>query len=106
MTTIFCPSPQKKDTPQKSNIDTKHCPCFNPDPLPKNLSKAHHFGVYIGCDPPPRIPVGNEGLGWDPILKMLHVNLVVTGILGGGNTQGSNLPGRWVPTSVPIQRPH
>ena len=22
--------------------------------------------------PPPRIPVANEGLGWDPLLKMVH----------------------------------
>ncbi len=22
--------------------------------------------------PPPRIPVGHEGFGWDPLLKMVH----------------------------------
>ena len=32
--------------------------------------------------PPPRMPVANEGLGWDPVIF-----LVVTGILGGGTTQ-------------------
>ena len=30
--------------------------------------------------------MANEGLGWDSLLKMLHVILVVTGILGGGTT--------------------
>ena len=25
--------------------------------------------VYLGLSPPPRIPVANEGLGWDPLLK-------------------------------------
>ena len=22
--------------------------------------------------PPPRMPVANEGLGWDPLVKMVH----------------------------------
>ena len=27
------------------------------------------FKSYIRVVPPPRIPVANEGLGWDPLLK-------------------------------------
>ena len=40
---------------------------------------------------PPPSNSGNEGLGWDSLLKMVHVNLVVTGILGGGTTQNIHL---------------
>ena len=32
--------------------------------------------------PPPRMPVANEGLGWDPLLYKTTTILVVTGILG------------------------
>ena len=32
-----------------------------------------------------RMPVANEGLGWDPLLKNVII-LMVTGILGGGTT--------------------
>ena len=30
------------------------------------------FLKYILDLPPPRIPVANEGLGWDSLLKMVH----------------------------------
>ena len=30
------------------------------------------LGLTLGGNPPPRMPVANEGLGWDPLLKMVH----------------------------------
>ena len=30
---------------------------------------ANDFPKYTGLSPPPRMPVANEGLGWDPPLK-------------------------------------
>ena len=44
-------------------------------------------GVYCSVWPRPRMPVANKGLGWDSPTKNVRI-LVVTGILGGGHTQG------------------
>ena len=43
-------------------------------------------GIYVGLDNPSRMPVANEGLVRDPVLKIVII-LVVTGILGRGTTQ-------------------
>ena len=32
---------------------------------------SHYFHI-CWVWPPPRMPVVNEGLGWDPLLKMVH----------------------------------
>ena len=31
-----------------------------------------HNDYGLGWNYPPRMPVANEGLGWDPLLKMVH----------------------------------
>ena len=53
-----------------------------------HIPKSHGIRYMLGLSPAPRMPVANEGLGWDPLLKMEYIILVVTGILGGRTTQG------------------
>ena len=43
----------------------------------------------ISLYPPPRMPVTNEGLGWDSLLKMVH-------------NPGGDEPASWVEGIVPI----
>ena len=47
--------------------------------VPKKFSchQCHRWSLwdpwwYLGLSPPPRMPVVNEGLGWDSLLKMVH----------------------------------
>ena len=54
----------------------------------KNEAYEQFFWRYIGWVwLPPRIPVANEGLAWNPLYTKYVIILVVTGILGGGHTQ-------------------
>ena len=43
--------------------------------VPLFLETLHEVGIHkviAWIYPPPRIPVANEGLGWDSLLKMFH----------------------------------
>ena len=60
--------------------------------------------TWIG-DPPPRMPVANEGLGWDSLLKMVHNPGGDDCILGRGTTQPINHLPSSVLIDVPISSP-
>ena len=48
------------------------------------------IGYFVGLSPP-RIPVANEGLGWDSLLSMVHNPGGDDCILGRGTTQVTSL---------------
>ena len=44
-------------------------------PNPSKAREDEHqdcLWYTLGCGPPPRMPVTNEGLAWDSLLKMVH----------------------------------
>ena len=50
------------------------------------LGDTNYCIPYLWSNPPPRIPVTNEGLGWDSLLKMFHNPGGHDCILGGGRS--------------------